>query len=45
MTRLSGLMEDLGRIVGQWARPALASLGPRQVRYAIVLAMVTARFS
>jgi uncharacterized membrane protein len=72
MTRLSGLVEDLGRIVVQWAHvlsgvlwvgggfytilvqlpalaampmpargPALAALGPRQVRYVMRVAEVT----
>jgi hypothetical protein len=72
MTRLSGLVEDLGRIVVQWAHvlsgflwagggfyailvqlpalaampisaraPALAALGPRQVRYRLRVAEVT----
>jgi uncharacterized membrane protein len=72
MTRLSGLMEDLGRIIVQWAHvlagvlwvgggfytilvqlpalaampmpargPALAAIGPRQVRYVMRVAEVT----
>jgi uncharacterized membrane protein len=72
MTRLSGLVEDLGRIVVQWAHvlsgilwvgggfyttlvqlpalaampmpargPALAALGPRQVRYVMRVAELT----
>jgi len=72
MTRLSGLVEDLGRIVAQWAHvlsgvlwigggfytilvqlpalaampmpargPALAAIGPRQMRYILRVAEVT----